>query len=47
MTKSEAKVILDFLNQRWLGYEKDKHKFYLLNDDLKNLQEIAEVKENG
>jgi hypothetical protein len=47
MTKNEAQATLDFLNQRWLGYENGKHKFYLLADDLKELREIAGVNENG
>ena len=41
MTKNEAQATLDFLNQRWLGYENGKHKFYLLADDLKELREKA------
>jgi hypothetical protein len=45
MTKENAQAILDFLNQRWLGYDAGKHKFYLLNNDLVELRKIAEVKE--
>jgi hypothetical protein len=44
MTKENARAILNFLNQRWLGYEDGKHKFYLLPDDLNELKKIAEAK---
>jgi hypothetical protein len=46
MTQNEAIAILNFLNQRWLGYQDNKHKFYLLADDLKELRKIAGVDEN-